>query len=113
MDAEQLHSDIQASLATNLVAKNHLRIMSNAHWTVGDDGLLMHDNRIYVPNANDLWLRVLQDKHDHILSGHFSQGKTYNLVRHKYYWPNLWPFVVKFCKSCITCKCSKAPRHLL
>ena len=56
MDAEQLHSDIQASLATNPVAQNHLGTMSNAHWTVGNDGLLRHDNHIYVPDANDLWL---------------------------------------------------------
>ena len=85
--------------------------MSDAYWTVSDDGLLRHDNHIYVPDANDLWLQVLQDKHDHVLSGHFGQGKTYDVVRHKYYWPNLWPFVVEFCKSCVMCKHSKAPRH--
>ena len=111
MDAERLHSDIRASLATDPVAKNHLGITSDPHWTVGDDGLLRHDNHIYVPDANDLWLRVLQDKHDHVFSGHFGQGKTLDLVRREYYWPNLWPFAVEFCKSCVTCKHSKAPRH--
>ena len=80
MDTERLHSDIQASLVTDPVAKNHLRIKSDPHWTVSDDGLLRHDNRIYVPNANDLRLQVLQDKHDHVLSGHFGQGKTLDLV---------------------------------
>ena len=85
--------------------------MSDPHWTVGDDGLLRHDNCIYVPDANDLQLQVLQDKHDHVLLGHFGQGKTLDLVRHEYYWPNLWPFVIEFCKSCVMCKHSKAPRH--
>ena len=80
MDTEQLHSDIRASLATDPVAKNHLGVTSDPHWTVGDNGLLRHDNCIYVPDANDLWLQVLQDKHDHVLSGHFGQGKTLDLV---------------------------------
>ena len=80
MDPTQLHSDIRASLATDPVAKNHLGITSNPHWTVSDDGLLRHDNCIYVPDANNLRLRVLQDKHDHVLSGHFGQGKTLDLV---------------------------------
>ena len=82
------------------VAKNHLGVTSDPHWTVGNDGLLRHDNRIYVPDANDPRLRVLQDKHDHVLSGHFGQGKTLDLVRREYYWPNLRPFIVEFCKSC-------------
>ena len=111
MDAERLHSNIRASLATDLMAKNHLGVTSNPHWTVGNDGLLRHDNCIYVPDANDLQLQVLQDNHDHILSGHFGQGKTLDLVQHKYYWPNLRPFIIEFCKSCVTCKRSKAPRH--
>ena len=96
---------------TNPVAKNHLGVTSDPHWTVGDDGLLRHDNRIYVPDANDLRLQVLQDKHNHILLGHFGQGKTLDLVQCEYYWPNLRPFIVEFCKSCVTCKRSKAPRH--
>ena len=85
--------------------------MSDPHWTVRSDGLLRHDNRIYVTNANDLRLRVLQDKHDHVLLGHFSQSKTLDLIQCEYYWPNLWPFVIEFCKTCVTCKHSKAPRH--
>ena len=36
MDAERLHSDIRASLATDPVAKNHLGITPDPHWTVGD-----------------------------------------------------------------------------
>ena len=111
MDAKRLHSNIRASVAADLVAKPHLGTMSDPHWTVGSDGLLRHDNHIYVPDANDLQLRVLQDKHDHVLSGHFGQGKTLDLIRCEYYWPNLWPFIVEFCKTCITCKHSKAPRH--
>jgi hypothetical protein len=75
------------------------------------EGLLRKDNRIYVPNTNDLRLRALRYKHDHILAGHFGQNKTLELVRRKYVWPHLQMLVQDFCKSCSTCAWSKAPQH--
>ena len=59
----------------------------------------------------DFRLRVIQYNHDHILSGHFGQNKTIELIHRKYVWPNLWTMVKHFCNSCTTCKCSKAPHH--
>jgi hypothetical protein len=64
-----------------------------------------------VPDTNDLRLRVLRDKHDHILSGHFGQAKTLELVRRDYIWPGLRSFVRDFCLSCIRCKRAKPVRH--
>jgi hypothetical protein len=47
---------------------------------MSSDGFLRHDNRIYVPDYNDLHLRVLRYKHDHVLSGHMGQNKTIELI---------------------------------
>ena len=58
-------------------------------WTVTQDGFFRHNNLIYIPDANDLRLRVLRYKHDHILSGHPGQNKTVDLIRHDYTWPGL------------------------
>ena len=79
--------------------------------SIDPEGLLRKDDRIYVPDVEDLRLRILRYKHDHILAGHFRQNKTLQLVRRKYIWPNLRTFVQDFCKSCATCVWSKAPRH--
>ena len=48
------------------------------------NGLLLLNNRIYVPSASNLHICVLQYNHDHILVRHFGQNKTLELVCHRY-----------------------------
>src|SRR3979490_2528222 len=83
----------------------------NPRWMQTDDGFLRLDNWIYIPEANNLRLRILQYKHNHVLSGHFGQNKTLALIRREYTWPGLCTSVVEFCKSCTTCMHSKSQRH--
>ena len=75
------------------------------------NGVLLLDNRIYVPSASNLHTRILQYNHDHILAGHFGQNKTLELVRRRYSWPSLHADIQQFCKSCVTCMRSKPQRH--
>jgi IS30 family transposase len=72
----------------------------------------MYKDRIYVPDVGTLRTRVLQEKHNHPLSGHFGQQKTLELVRHKYTWPKMRETVEKFVESCVPCGHSKSWRHL-
>ena len=111
LDLEQLHSDIKSATPDDPIAKKRLASEgSDPRWTFSD-GFLRHDSKIYVPDADNLRLRVLQYKHDHVLSGHFGQNKTLELVRREYSWPNLRTFVLDFVKSCTTCKRNKSQRH--
>jgi hypothetical protein len=89
----------------------HLPTPSNLNWTLAPDGLLRRYDHIYVPNSNDLCLRILQYNHDHILTRHFGQNKTLEHVRLKYFWPNLRTFIQNYCKSCTTCMHSKSQHH--
>ena len=75
------------------------------------NGLLLLDNRIYVPFAGNLHTCIPQYNHDHILTGHLSQNKTLELVRYGYSWPSLCADVQQFCKSCVTCMQSKPQCH--
>ena len=110
MDIEQLHSDIRSALSTDPIASIHLKSEKpNPQWSLNSDGLLQRDNHIYVPDSDDLWLRVLCYKHDHPTTGHFRQNKTINLVWCEYTWPRLCDFVKDFCKSCTSCYCAKTP----
>ena len=111
LDLDQLHSDIRDALATDSVSAAHLPTPSDPKWTLAPDGLLRRYDRIYVPDSNNLRLRILQYSHDHILAGHFGQNKTLQLVRQQYFWPNLRTFVQNYCKSCTTCMRSKSQRH--
>ena len=69
MDQEQLNSDILSTLPNDPLYIAHLKELK-PRWSVTPNEFLCHDNLIYIPNSNDLQLRVLCYKHDHILSGH-------------------------------------------
>ncbi|KIK74108.1 hypothetical protein PAXRUDRAFT_73129, partial [Paxillus rubicundulus Ve08.2h10] len=80
------------------VASAHMSDASDSRWTVDSEGYLCLDNRIYVPDANNLRLHVLRYKHDHPLSGHFGQNQTLELIR-------------QYVSSCTTCAHATVPRH--
>ena len=111
MDIAKLHSDIVDALPSDSSVSRHLPEPLDPQWTLGSDGLLRHDDCIFVPDSNDLHLCVLQYHHDHILSRHFRQNKTLQVICQKYFWPNLQTFVQDYCKSCTTCMHSKAQHH--
>ena len=103
MDIEKLHSDILLALAEDPVAQEYSSKSKDSWWITGDDNFLQQDGKIYVPSFGNLCTCVLQFKYDHILSGHFGQNKTLELVRREYSWPGLCIFVWDFCKSCTIC----------
>src|ERR1700679_2182573 len=49
MDIEQLHNTIHESYSLDPVTAAHYLCTSDPKWTIGDDGLLCRNNRIYVP----------------------------------------------------------------
>ena len=110
-DAEQLYQDILHALPSDSYASDLRSKPLPARWSEDPNGLLLHDGKVYVPDANDLRLRVLRYRHDHVLSGHYGVNKTLALVRREFTWPDLRTFVKDYCRTCTTCKRSKAPRH--
>jgi len=78
---------------------------------MGEDGLFLFQGRIFVPDVDNLQLRVLQGKHNHPLAGHFGQKKTLKLVKQDYTWPRLWHFVQDYVNSCSACLRNKSCYH--
>ncbi|KIO15013.1 hypothetical protein M404DRAFT_78252, partial [Pisolithus tinctorius Marx 270] len=112
MDVEKLHNDILSALPSDPVTQVRFSDTSDSQWSVDDASFLRLDGRIYVPDSNDLRLRVLRFKHDHPLSGHFGQNRTLELIRHEYTWPGLRTFVKDYVRSlCTTCARAKVPCH--
>jgi hypothetical protein len=98
MDTDQLLKDIlnaqkedQFSIDKSILFNNVDKNLNNdeENWNRNEQGFVCFQNRIYVPDLQNLRLRVLQSKHDHILSGHLGQTKTYHLVHRDFYWPRL------------------------
>ena len=113
VDVDAIHKDILAALPADPAIADYLiaPIPEDSRWSRDVDGLLRLDNRIYVPDANDLRLRILRYKHDHPLSGHFGQNRTLDLLRREYTWPGVRTFVKDYVSSCTACARAKAPRH--
>ena len=110
MDLETLHSDIRSMLCSDPAISEQLS-NPTLHWTIDPTGLLRLDNRIYIPDSENLRLRVLQYKHDHPISGHFGHNHTLDLIRQEFVWPDLRNSVKSYIKSCNTCMRSKSQRH--
>ncbi len=117
MDIDKLHLDItQAQLSDSAASDDFHQAKSStptssSRWSVDESDILCLDNRIYVPDSEDLRLCVLQNNHDHILAGHFGQNRTLELVRRSYTWPQMCEYVRHYVKSCTVCSRNKTPRH--
>ena len=112
-DMENLHNDILSALPSDPLAAIHMTNSkpSDPCWTIDSDGFLWLDDCMYVPDSNNFHLRVLQYKHDHPLSGHFSQNRMLELIRREYTWPGVWTFVKDYVSSCTSCVRVEVPRH--
>ena len=110
MDVKKLHNNILSALPSDPIAQTHLKDKSQPWWCVDDAGFLCLDDRIYIPDSDDLHLRVLQYKHNHPLAGHFGQNHTQLLWR-EYTWPGIQTFVKDYVWSCTSCTQAKTPHH--
>ena len=110
-DAEQLYQDILHALPSDSFASELRSKPLPTRWSEDPNGLLLHDSKVYVPDVDDLRLRVLRYRHDHPLSGHYGVNKTLALIRREFSWPNLRTFVKDYCASCTTCRHYKASHH--
>ena len=111
MDIEQLHNNILSALPSDPIVQIHLSDTSHLCWSIDVTGLLPLDGCIFIPKADDLHLRVLCFKHNHLLLGHYGQSCTLDLVQHEYTWPGVRTYVKDYVKSCTACAHAKTLRH--
>ena len=74
MDIETLHSDILTALPSDPIAQAHVSDTAKSRWLVDESSFLQLDRHIYIPDIEDLHLRVLWNKHDHPISSHYGQN---------------------------------------
>jgi hypothetical protein len=110
LDSESLRSDIIGRLRSDELAKTHSE-SPQLPWSKSNSGLLLYEGRVYVPDFNELRLRILREKHDHPTAGHQGFRKTFELVRREFYWPQMRKFISDYCTTCDTCPRAKPSRH--
>jgi transposase InsO family protein len=74
------------------------------------DGRLLVRHRLYVPEDDELRLRLLQLCHDNVAAGHPGKAKTHELLSRDYFWPRMVETVRRYIRNCHTCSQSKTSR---
>jgi hypothetical protein len=69
-----------------------------------EDGILMHKNKVYVPNYNELRKLVLKEMHNIPYVGHSGYQKTIAVVRSRYFWQGMKIDVVDYIAKCMECQ---------
>jgi len=114
INSQMLLDDIQTTIRKDLTYLRFLKTgkgLKLNHWSRKEDGLILHNDCVFVLDNKDLRLHVLKSKHDHKLAGHLGQSKTFQLVQRHYSWPNLKSFVIDYIRSCNACSRNKSRRH--
>src|SRR5260370_40037742 len=72
---------------------------------------LYYEQRLYVPDHENLCLQVIHNHHDHPTAGHFGQTKTIDLIKWNFHWPGLGQMMKSYVNSSMNCTCTKTRRH--
>ncbi|XP_050238190.1 uncharacterized protein LOC126687677 [Mercurialis annua] len=73
-----------------------------------DDGLLLNDSRVYVPNVEYLREDILEEAHNAPYSMHPGSTKMYRNMKPFYWWPTMKKDVSEFVAKCLICQQVKA-----
>ncbi|KAH0613238.1 uncharacterized protein H6S33_009618 [Morchella sextelata] len=89
----------------------HSNKISLAECTEDNNGRLLYRGALYVPDDNDLRLRLLKEYHDKPSAGHPGRAKTLELLNREYYWPQMRKYIDQYVRNCNVCARSKALRN--
>jgi len=76
-----------------------------------ENGLLLVNNLIYIPDFPELYLRILKTCYNHPTAGHPGCAAIYELVSWDYCWPKMHQTIVQYLCHCDTCARIKPARH--
>ena len=94
---------------TSILRPRHIKkILGNYKY---ENGLVLYQNLIYVPDDPKIKLQIMKKYHDSHIAGHFGQAKTLELITRNYFWPRIRSYVNKYVSSCDQCNRCKPVRH--
>jgi hypothetical protein len=80
---------------------------------LGIDGILLHQNKIFVPNVQDLKRMILHEMHNVPYAGHPGYQKIVAAIKSHYFWPGMKKEITEYIARCMECQKVKAEnRHL-
>ena len=77
------------------------------------DGQVWYRGKRYVPEGDQLRLRLIQEHHDTALAGHPERAKMFHLLDWQYYWKDMRKQVDQYVWNCHNCQRSRTSRHAM
>ena len=64
---------------------------------------LFYKNWLWIPENDELHLRLFQEAHNQAMAGHTGIAKTHNLLSCWYYWPKMGNIIWQYIRNCHVC----------
>jgi len=107
-EGTRLLEKIRTEKGVERVVKQKL-LSREKEWEEGD-GLILWQNRVYVPSNRHLRREIIHLHHDTKSSGHPGRYKTAELILRSYWWPRIHADIRQYVNSCDICQRTKAIR---
>jgi hypothetical protein len=75
------------------------------------DGALYVRGKVYVPDFEDLRVKVIDLTHRSLCGGHGGKHESYSKISRWYYWPNMTQDIAQYVRACTTCRRIKPYRE--
>lgn len=75
-----------------------------------EDGLLLYDERLLVPDVDNLRTELIREAHDHLPTAHPGRDKTHRMLRTRYYWKGMLSDIRRYINNCHACRRAHVPR---
>lgn len=75
-----------------------------------EDGLLLCNNHLVVPDVDQLRTALIREAHDSVLTAHPGRDKTYKLLKPQYYWKGMLSDIERYIRNCHACRRAHVPR---
>jgi len=83
-----------------------VKILRDEEWHQ-EDGLMLKEEKVYVPKDERLRAEVIRLHHDIPVGGHGGQWKTAELVTRNFWWPGVTRKVKRYVEGCDACQHNK------
>ena len=98
--------------AVEEMKKAGVKVLRNEEWQI-EEGLVLKEGRVYVPNDKKLRVEIIWLYHDMPIARHGGQWKTVELVTRNYWWPGVTKEVKRYMKGCDQCQRMKNRAEML
>ena len=72
-----------------------------------EDGLGRKEGRIWVPESDELWRKILGLYHDSLVTGHLGTSGTLEIVARSYWRRNMTDWITRYVRGCHVCRRAK------